>query len=268
MIRIQDMAKFPDKIKVLRFVGIGEPLLHKQIAEMVEYAAQANIASTIEILTNGTKLTPEMSIRLASSGLNRLVVSLQGLNNQKIREVAGVDIDIDELNSNLKYFYQNRQDVHVYIKIVDTALDQDNNNEAKFYEMYDDICDSIAIEHMVPIHSGVEFEDNIKDESKTQFGLPLSDIQVCPQPFFHMQINPDGNVVPCYSFEYPDIMGNVNNQAVNDIWTNKKFQTFRRKMLDGIKNISSTCAECSIIHYRLFQEDVLDHKVDELKSHY
>ena len=36
---IDDLTAFPAKIKVLRFVGIGEPLLHKHISGMVQYAA-------------------------------------------------------------------------------------------------------------------------------------------------------------------------------------------------------------------------------------
>ena len=35
---IDEMALFDDQLKVLRFVGMGEPLLHKNIAEMIAYA--------------------------------------------------------------------------------------------------------------------------------------------------------------------------------------------------------------------------------------
>jgi len=41
---IDDIAQFPGKVKVLRFVGIGEPLLHKNIVEMIKYAASKNVA--------------------------------------------------------------------------------------------------------------------------------------------------------------------------------------------------------------------------------
>ncbi len=34
---IKELSLFPNKIKVLRFVGIGEPLLHKNIVDMIKY---------------------------------------------------------------------------------------------------------------------------------------------------------------------------------------------------------------------------------------
>ncbi len=39
-----------------------------------------------------------------------------------------------------------------------------------------------------------------------------------------MQINPDGKIVPCYSFEYPNIVGDCNNESMKDIWDGDKFQ--------------------------------------------
>ena len=58
---IDELALFGDQLKVLRFVGMGEPLLHKNIAEMVAYAVSRNVALRVELLTNGSLLTRQMS---------------------------------------------------------------------------------------------------------------------------------------------------------------------------------------------------------------
>ncbi len=266
---IDDIAMFPNKVKVLRFVGIGEPLLHKNIADMVEYAVSKNIANTVEMLTNASLLTPEMSDSLISAGLSRLVVSVQGTTKEKYQEVCEVDINFENFIENLRYFFKNKGRAQVYIKIIDCALDG-KDDEQKFYEIFGGICDTMAIEHTVPIHSGIDYGKVLKgkDMSVTQFGLPVSEVQICPQPFFTLQINPDGKVVPCYSFEYPGIMGDCNNQSVSEIWNGKQFQHFRRMMLDGVKNVSEVCANCNIIKYRLFPEDVLNNDVERLKKFY
>ncbi len=83
-----------------------------------------------------------------------------------------------------------------------------------------------------------------------------------------MQINPDGKVVPCFSFEYPGIMGDCNNQSISEIWKGKKFQYFRRQMLEGVGKASKICAKCSIIKYRLFPEDILNDDAQRLKKYY
>ncbi len=266
---IDDMKNFPEKIKVLRYVGIGEPLLHKNIAGMVQYSVSREVANTVEILTNASLLTPKLSDSLISAGLTRLVVSIQGTSEKKYKEVCGANINFDNFISNLRYFYENKKNTQMYVKIVDTALDG-KEDEQKFYDIFGNICDTMAIEHTVPIHSGIDYEKVIKDKqmSLTQFGLPLSDVQICPQPFFTMQINPDGKVVPCYSFEYPEIMGNCNTNSVSDIWNGQPFQVFRRKMLDGSKNLCEVCKNCTIFKYRLFPEDVLNNDTERLKKLY
>ena len=267
---VDDMTHFNSKIKVLRFVGIGEPLLHKNIVEMVKYTAHKNIANTIEILTNASLLVPELSDKLINAGLNRLVVSIQGTDCKKYKDVCDADIDFDKFISNLRYFYKHKNDVQVYIKIVDTALDGKNDKE-KFYKIYGECCDTIAVEHTVPIHTGIDYNDVLKkndNQTLTQFGLPVKDVKICPQPFFTMQINPDGKVVPCYSFEYPCIVGDCSLQSVTEVWNGKVFQKIRHDMLEGSDKVSEICRECNIIKYRLFPEDDLKNDFERLKPFY
>src|SRR5271157_2817905 len=57
---IDELALFDDRLKVLRFVGMGEPLLHKNIADMIAYAVAGNVALRVELLTNGSLLTRQM----------------------------------------------------------------------------------------------------------------------------------------------------------------------------------------------------------------
>ena len=266
---VDDMTGFGQKIKVLRFVGIGEPLLHKKIAQMVAYAASKDVAHVLELLTNASLLTPRMSDALIAAGLTRLVVSIQGTSRRRYREVCGATIEMAQLIENLEYFYKNKGSAQMYVKIIDCALEGEKDENA-FYEMFGDICDTIAVEHAVPIHAGVDFEHLLDSDKSaiTQFGLPVKDVKICPQPFFTMQINPDGNVVPCYSFEYPSIIGNVEDQSMVDIWNGKEFKSFRRNMLDGIEMASGVCSRCSMIKYRLFPEDELANDAERLKNHY
>ncbi|MEI7811969.1 MAG: radical SAM protein [Ignavibacteria bacterium] len=264
---VDEMTKFPEKIKVLRFVGIGEPLIHKNIVSMVQYAVEKNVANTVEILTNASLLNQNLSDALITAGLNRLVVSLQGTTKEKYKDVCGTDINFDSFVDNLKYFYEHKKQAQVYIKIVDTAI-EGKDDENMFFEIFGDICDTMAIEHTVPIHSGIEYENVIKqkDNTVTQFGLPVSEVKICPQPFFTMQINPDGKVVPCFSFEYPEIMGDCNNESIDEIWNGEIYNQFRKKMLDGSEFVSEACKDCNIIKYRLFPEDDLKNDAERLRQ--
>lgn len=262
---IDDITAFPDKTKMLRFSGIGEPLLHKNIREMVEYAVSKDIANNTEIITNASLLTSEMSDALISAGLSRLIVSVQGTTKKKYKEVSGVDIDFENFIENLRYFFENKgKNTQVYIKIVDEALDN-KEDEGRFYKLFGDICDTIAIEHIVPIQPSVEYDKVLKDRDKsvTQFGLPTREVLICPQPFFTLRINTDGRVIPCFSYEFPCFVGDCNKQSVLEAWNGKEFQEFRHKMLDGAKDVSEVCSRCRIIKHRLFPEDIIT--IDDAK---
>lgn len=266
---IDEFTLFDDRLKVLRFVGMGEPLLHKNIAEMIAYAVDKKVADRVELLTNGSLLTPKMSDALIAAGLSRMVVSLQGMSSEKYRRISRADIDFDRFVENLAYFYRRKSNTHVYVKIVDIALDETETRE-KFYRTFGDICDSMAVENAVPIMPGVDYEKVLKNPEgdATQFGLPVAPIRVCPQPFFTMQINPDGKVVPCYQIAYPGIMGDVNHQTVREIWNGADYNSFRRTMLDGRDSVNAICARCNFIRYRLFPEDDLQGVAERLKGIY
>lgn len=266
---VDDMARFPQRIKVLRFVGIGEPLLHKRIVDMVAYTAQREIAQTIEVVTNGFLLDKSMVDGLVAAGLNRLVISVQGARQERYDAVSGARTDFARFLDNLAYLHAHRKQLHVYIKIVDTALDGEADRR-RFFELFGPLCDSIAVENTVPIHKAIDFSGILGDKQNalTQFGLPVGEVAVCPQPFFHLQINPDGKVVPCYSWDYPAILGDCNQESVVDVWNGARFRAFRRAMLDGLASASESCADCNIIKYRWFPEDDLSQDAERLKGIY
>ena len=56
------------------FGGMGEPLIHPHIIDMVREAAERG--KYVELITNGTLLKPEMSEALLSAGLKRLWISV------------------------------------------------------------------------------------------------------------------------------------------------------------------------------------------------
>jgi radical SAM protein with 4Fe4S-binding SPASM domain len=250
---IRDMMKFPQKLKVLRFVGIGEPLLHKNLPDMISYAKHKKVANKIEIITNGIKLRPALSDALIESGFDKIEISVQGIDSLDYKNNAGNSLYFDGFLYNIGYLYRyKKKHQKIYIKIVDSAL----KNKDKFLNLFGDLCDYIGIESTVPIHEGVD----LPERDKTQFGQSIVKSDVCSQPFYHMQINPDGKVTPCYSFDYPVILGNANKQSIVDIWNGKPFNDFR---LNHVKN--ETCKKCQMSKYRMFEEDKISmEKVKEI----
>ncbi len=71
------IASMPASVETVFFGGMGEPLFHPDICEMVRIAAETGVEA--ELLTNGTLLTETMIHQLIDAGLSRLWVSIDDL---------------------------------------------------------------------------------------------------------------------------------------------------------------------------------------------
>jgi radical SAM protein with 4Fe4S-binding SPASM domain len=254
---------------MLRFAAIGEPLLHPEIADMTAYARDAGIAESIDIVTNASRLTPAVSDALIEAGLSRLRISLEGLSSEDYRRNAGVTVDFRMLTENIRYFYRHKNETHVYIKIID-YMTPSIEQEARFHEIFEPICDSLSVEHLTPTVRAIDYRKLAPDagQGRPQNGDVLLDARICPQGFYMMQINPDGKVAPCCNMTYPAILGDANEQSVPEIWNGGRFDRFRNAMLESRDRASPICGECLLYRYDLHDEDRLDEAAVRLREVY
>lgn len=268
---IDDMSSFNRKINLLRFCPTGEPLMDKNIIEMVEYAAKKQVAENIEILTNGLLLTNTLSRKLVESGITRLRISIYGVNASMYQKICGKKIDFDKLVENIRFFYdlkvKSKRKISLYIKTMNCAL-ADEREKEQFIEIFKDICDAYAIEQVIPTVDGIDYSQWI-DEGKPNtntMGFVLPSINVCPLPFYLFTINPDGMVIPCCK-DYKSPIGNANNESLSQIW-HGAMRSYQRRMLDGVAKSEKICANCGFAKNRPFLEDILDNDVERLKLLY
>ena len=99
---VEDLKAFPDRIKKIKICNHGEPTLHPELPEFIKYVREADIADTVEVFTNGSKLNPELNKRLVESGLQRINISLEGLSSERYLKVAAAKINWDEFVGNIK----------------------------------------------------------------------------------------------------------------------------------------------------------------------
>ncbi len=74
--------------KKIRLTG-GEPLLRKNIHILVKYLKEIENISDISMTTNGVLLSEKKASLLKESGLDRLTVSLDTLNQENFSEISG-----------------------------------------------------------------------------------------------------------------------------------------------------------------------------------
>lgn len=71
--------------------------------------------------------------------------------------------------------------------------------------------------------------------------IPANDT-FCVLPWIHLYVGPDGNVLPCCSADQQQPFGNIEQDTVDQIRNNSKFQQLRQQMIQGEKH--STCERC------------------------
>ena len=103
----------PSSVETIFFGGMGEPLFHRDIHQMVRLAAETG--AEVELLTNGTLLTEEMIQGLIEAGLGRLWVSIDDLqshssiNEQQERDPGSGHDHSGRVLANIRRFNRLRQ---------------------------------------------------------------------------------------------------------------------------------------------------------------
>lgn len=96
----------PSGVEKIFFGGMGEPLFHSNIIEMVKIASSK--VKEVEILTNGTLLNEEMSKKLLEAGLTMLWISIDSLEPEGYEKIR-VNSKLEKIINNIKTFNKLRQ---------------------------------------------------------------------------------------------------------------------------------------------------------------
>jgi radical SAM protein with 4Fe4S-binding SPASM domain len=76
----------------------------------------------------------------------------------------------------------------------------------------------------------------------------------CRIPYIMMTVTVKGNVLPCFEdYKQENIMGNIEDEHILDIWNNQKFNQFRKDLLMGKRDQYNICNQCNRL-----DEDLLD----------
>ena len=226
---VNGFKKFPDKVKSFKFCGLGEPLLNKRLPDMIAYTKQQNIANRIVLVTNGIRLTPELNFKLIESGLDDLLVSVEGVSAQKYYDIAGIHIDYEKFLFGIRHFYENKNNCKIYIKLAYSGLD--DSGESGFHDIFNNISDTAYVEYLTKIYQGVDYSAIIENTAINQIGEEVSKrVDVCFLPFINLTINAFGKVSPCI-FDYKEniVVGDLNAELLVDIWNSKKLNEFNKK---------------------------------------
>lgn len=249
---IDSLAQY-GHLKSLILTALGEPLLHPEIDKFICYAKEKNVADRIDIVTNASALTRELSDKLIDAGLDQLRISLQGLNSKQYFENCKIQLDFHKLVDEIRYFYNRKKHTNVYIKIMDVMV-TDDESRANFYKIFDSIADELAIEHLHPVNA-VDLSDQCVGISKLG---QHEHSDICSPIFCSCTIEADGNVFPCCSLPYPLNLGNLSHESFYNIWNGTKLYELQVLHLTGKRTQNPICSKCKMLNAIMTERDVID----------
>ncbi len=253
-----DLEEFPNQIKVMFFSGLGEPLLHPQLPEMI--SAAKRVAEEVVVITNGSLLNRNMAERLMFSGLDVIRISLQGLTSEEYASVCGRKIDYNDFMRNIASLREFSGKLKVYVNIPDICVNSDIKKE-EFFRQYGNICDGALIQVTVPKHNGIDYAKIESDFGKAINAEALrEDVLVCPLLFYSAALGTNGEVYPC-CWSHPDnklMLGNIKNESFHAIWNGEELKRLRKIHLKRKRFDLDVCGK------KCDQHDIIDDQSDAL----
>ncbi len=232
----------------------GEPYLNPSLMQMINYASLRNMYVTTS--TNGHFLSEEMVQKTIESGLNRLIISIDGLDQEtyesyrkegSLQEViAGTERMIKkkrELRSStpmiIWQFLVVRPNEHQVNDVKSLAKAMGVDKVAfKTAQVYDFECGN----DLIPTN---EKYSRYRQDHDGRFYLKNKIENHCWRMWSSAVITWDGQVLACcFDKDADHPMGNLDLQSFKDIWNSHSYADFRKQLLTDRSQVEM-CKNCT-----------------------
>jgi len=245
LMKFEDFMKIADdlaeweggRLKVVRIIGFGEPLLNRETPRMVKYLKTLDIADRIEITTNASLMTPAVSQRLIESGLDYIRCSIYAVDQKRHEHLTQNRIRIEKIESNIATLKKMREaarsyDPFIYVKMLES---RDVLENALFLEKYSVIADEAALEKP---HQWLS--NTARPDGRVR--------SVCPQPFKMLSIHFNGDVILCDpDWKGNTCIGNALSDNISTLWGGDNIRKFWRMQLENRRRENKSCRHCSFL---------------------
>lgn len=238
----------------LYFYFQGEPYLNPDFLDMVSHAAKLGIYTVTS--TNAHFLTDTNARRTVESGLDRIIVSIDGT-TQETYQAYRVGGKLEKvLNGTRRLVHWKRQlrsrTPHIVFQFLVVKPNEHQIEEVKTLAKELGV-DAVAFktaqvydyEHGNPLIPNNERYSRYKQLPDGTYRVKNKLLNHCWKMWHSCVITWDGRVVPCcFDKDASHQLGNLRQTPFADIWQGEAYQRFRASVLRSRKEID-ICANCS-----------------------
>lgn len=215
----------------------GEPLLHQELARMIEYAKKKGIMD-IYFNTNAILLTEEKFEKLIDAGLDRISISIEGFKKETYEKFR-VGAKFEQLFNNVSKLIAIRDRKGVLfpqIRIQTVLLDELKKDFDEYVNFWRAYADEVSY-----LDAREEAAGN-KESNKVA-------AWACPFLWQRMTILWDGTILPCLMHGISDFssmaLGNAADCAIKDLWSGERERHIRELHKNGESHKIQACIQCS-----------------------
>ncbi|MCL6524434.1 MAG: SPASM domain-containing protein [Thermoflavifilum sp.] len=243
-----------DELWYLIFYFQGEPYLHPHLLEMVSYASQKGIYTATS--TNAHFLDPAHARQTVESGLDRLIISIDGTTQevyQQYRREGNLQKVIEGAKEIVRWKHTLRSPTpYVFFQFLVVKPNQHQIPEIKRLAKeigVDDVRFKTAqiydYQYGHPLIPDLDHYSRYRKMPDGTYRLKNKLANHCWKLWHAPVVTWDGWVVPCcFDKNAQHRMGNLKEESFNTIWHNDAYVYFRRQLLKGRKYID-ICQNCS-----------------------
>jgi radical SAM protein with 4Fe4S-binding SPASM domain len=248
------IAELKDALLYLTFYFQGEPFLHKDFLKMVKSATQKKIYTSTS--TNAHYLNPENALATVESGIDRVIVSLDGT-TQDTYEQYRIGGNLEKVIEGTKNLIAAKKALksttpHVIFQFLVVKPNEHQIEDAKALSKslgVDEIRFKTAQIYDYENGSGLIPENpkyaRYKKTTSGKFEIKNKLLNHCWKMWHSAVITWDGLVVPCcFDKDAEYRMGNVSKQSFKEVWSSEKYLSFRKQLIGSRKNIEM-CKNCT-----------------------
>jgi MoaA/NifB/PqqE/SkfB family radical SAM enzyme len=247
----------------MRCTGGGEPMLHPNLVEMIEYAKERG--ARIWLNTNGSMFGPspkhrEKLERVIRAGIDLIEFSMDAADAElyaKLRPPRGGMSKPpqewwDRQVSNVTAALEMRKRMLAPTRVVVSIIRQEEI-EGKLEEAIDFWLHKIGVDEVIT-RKFLTWDDNTtipvgKALDKHLYAdLPTEKKQPCVWPFERLNVDTLGRISLCgqdISFRSSEFFPNANQASIKEIWRGEMFDWYRKMHLEGRGAECFPCRGCS-----------------------
>ena len=242
------------------FVGIGEPLMDKNLEKKVKYTRKKYPGVFIPITTNGLLLTPARFISLKEAGVNSFRISLQGTTPETYAEASGVNPrNFYKVEENILQIYPLKGKTILIVTFI-TNNKQDLDKMIREKAFWENTCDLLEV--WTPHNHGAVFSyREIQKRRKKTCGLIFNGPLI---------VFVSGNIAMCCMDIFGDhILGNLRTQSLQEIFNSKQYKRIAECHKTGeyfkVKTPFMPCAYCDQLNWDKSEALIYNSKFKDYK---